>query len=372
MAVASASSVRVGRNTEVSRSGAVAGLVLLYLLALLIGAHSTAHASTDAPTAQPMRFAHYDRDDGLSQSAVNQIIQDSSGFMWFATESGLNRFDGYEFTVYRRIRGEAGTMPNDFITDVALDNTGDLWITTDGGGLIRRHANSIKLDVYRNESGNPGSLIDDNLRRVLADPRGWIWVGTMRHGLSRMDAASGEIVVYRHDDFDAGSISDDRVYALWLDADGSLWIGTGNGLDRLDPESGDIKHYPINSSGGDDDVRVLAIRRDSRGDLWVGTAEHGLVRLDETDGSRQVYRHDAVESRSLASDRVEVIYEDSAGRLWIGTNNGLHLMSAERSALTRYRHDPTDPSVRYENRRHQQVELTIVALGSCKTSAVRQ
>lgn len=343
-AAATVSPVRRGCNTNVSHAEAVATFVLLFLSALLIAPHANAQTSTDVRSAQPMRFVQYDRDDGLSQSAINRIIQDSSGFMWFATESGLNRFDGYDFTVYRRTRGNANALPNDFVTDVAMDSSGNLWITTDGGGLIRRHHDAVRFDVFRHEPGDPASLPDDNLRRVLADPRGWIWVGTMRHGLSRLDPASGQIVSYRHGDSKATSLSDDRIYSLSLDDDGNLWIGTSNGLNRLDPESGQIKHYAIKSVAGNAGVRVLAIKRDSRGMLWLGTAEQGLIRLDDTDGSSTAYRHDGENFRTLASDRVEVIFEDSANRLWVGTNDGLHLMNAGRRDFTRYRHDPTDPS----------------------------
>ncbi len=336
----------IGMVTCAAAAKATAFSILLLLTAILLGTHSTAQASTLSRQSHPMHFVQYDRDDGLSQSAVNRIVQDTSGFMWFATESGLNRFDGYDFTIYRRGRGKLDTMSNDFITDISVDETGDLWISTDGGGLVHHDDNPVDRDIYRNDPANPDSLIDDNLRRVLADPRGWIWVGTMRHGLSRLDPASGEIVVYRHDDSDAASLSDDRVYALWLDADGILWIGTGAGLDRLDPETGDIRRYQLGTSdnkfaGGD---RILAIRRDSRGALWIGSAQHGLARFNEADGKLDVYRHDEDDSRALASDRVEVIYEDSAERLWIGTNNGLNLMNDERSSFTRYRNDPTDPT----------------------------
>ncbi|MBT8089658.1 MAG: diguanylate cyclase [Gammaproteobacteria bacterium] len=342
--VPNAALIRVDRSCEVTPAVAAKArlsFVLLLLTTILFNLPSTAQASSDGPEAQAMHFVQYDRDDGLSQSAVNQIAQDSSGFMWFATESGLNRFDGYEFTIYRRIRSKPDTMPNDFITDIAVDAAGDLWIATDGGGLVHHRSGPYELDVYRNDPANGDSLADDNLRRVVADPRGWIWVGTMRHGLSRLDPASGQIVSYRHDAGNDASLSDDRVYALWLDADGAVWIGTGAGLDRLDPESGEIHRYALDVDAED---RVLAVRRDGRGDLWIGTAQQGLARINETDGELQKFRHDETDSSSLSSDRVEVIYEDSAKRLWVGTNNGLNLVDDERSSFTRYQNDPTDPT----------------------------
>ncbi len=333
-------------------SRAVAFIALAWVAVTLITASllpglavadlAVSQSSLEGQTAQPMRFTHYDRDDGLSQSAINKIVQDKAGFMWFATESGLNRFDGYEFSVLRRVRGNHDTLPNDFITDVAIDSAGDLWITTDGGGLVRRSANPIELTVYRNAAGKAGSLPDDQLRRVLTDSRGGVWVGTMRSGLARLDTQSTEVVIYNHDPYDPASLSDDRVYALWLDADGTLWVGTGEGLDRLDPERGTVRRYSVGADGADN--RILSIRSDSSGALWVGTAQSGLVRINDVTGEAEAFRYDESNPHALGSDRVEVIHEDSAGRLWIGTNNGLHLMSADRRSFTRYRHDPTDAS----------------------------
>ncbi len=253
-------------------------------------AHAAPAASTSASTSQPMRFAHYDRDDGLSQSAINQIVQDSSGFMWFATESGLNRFDGYDFTVSRRLRDDPRSLPNDFITDMAVDAAGDLWLSTDGGGLVRRRGNPIDMTVYRVDPEKPDSPGANNLRRTLADPRGWIWVGTMRDGLRRLDPASGKVDVYKHEAGNPASLSDNRVHALWLDADGSLWIGTGEGVDRLDPATGQLQRFGLGLEGGTGgDNRVLAIRRDNRGKLLVGTALHGLAVLDETSGDFEFF-----------------------------------------------------------------------------------
>ncbi|MGB5740604.1 MAG: two-component regulator propeller domain-containing protein [Woeseia sp.] len=298
-----------------------------------------------------MRFVQYDRDDGLSQSAINQIVQDASGFMWFATESGLNRFDGYEFTVSRRMRDDPRTLPNDFVTDMAVDAAGDLWLTTDGGGLVHRRGNPIDMTVYQVDPAKPNSSSANNLRRTLADPRGWIWVGTMRDGLRRVNPLNGEIAVYKHDSNHTASLSDNRVYALWLDDDGSLWIGTGEGVDRLDPETGHIQRFGLGLAAEKSvDNRVLAIRRDRRGNLLIGSAQHGLAILNDKTGEFEVFfLNDETNPRSLSSNRVEVIFEDSAERLWIGTNDGLNLLNADRDAFTTYRNDPTDPSSLSDN-----------------------
>ncbi len=297
-----------------------------------------------ANDAKPMRFTHYDRDDGLSQSAVNQIVQDSTGFMWFATESGLNRFDGYSFNVFRHIRGDVESLPNDFITDMGMDAAGDLWLATDGGGLVLHRRNQQSFSTFRHDPDSADSIPDNHLRRVLVDPAGAVWAGSMRHGLSRLDTNTGTIRNYRHDPNKPESLSDDRIYALWRDADGTLWIGTGAGLDRLTPADGKIARFSIGDADTGADNRVLAIRRDHHGTLWIGTARHGLVRLDEATGTLMPAADGTSTPQLSGNERVEVIYEDSASRLWVGTSNGLLLVDSDGQLAGRYLHDRAEPS----------------------------
>ena len=313
-------------------------------LALLLGLACTAPAAQAwQDEALPMRFERLAIDDGLSQNAVNRIAQDRTGFMWFATESGLNRYDGYQFLQFRRELGTPGALANDFITDLAVATDGSLWAATDGGGLARRAADSERFETWRHDPDDPAALPADNLRRLLADRHGGLWVGTMRSGLSRLDPASGSFTHYRHAADNAATLSDDRIYALWQDDDGYVWVGTGRGLDRLNPDTGMVVRFELPSVAAGEDGRVMAIFRDSYGSLWIGTANQGLGRLDETTGEIALYRHEPQKRASLPGDRVEAILEDSSGRLWVGTNAGLALMDRGRDRFAHYRHEPADP-----------------------------
>ena len=84
-----------------------------------------------------MYFEHLTMRDGLSQSTVNDIFQDSKGYLWLATESGLDRYDGYSMREYRRERGNEHALASDYIWSIAEDARGDLWLATDGGGVAR-------------------------------------------------------------------------------------------------------------------------------------------------------------------------------------------------------------------------------------------
>src|SRR5688572_12605269 len=103
-------------------------LILFFLLARFAGA-----AGASPETTEPVRFMHLTVEDGLSQNTVRAILQDRIGFLWFATEEGLNRYDGYTFRVFKRNRRQAGTLPDDMVTALCEDRSGRLWVGTVGG-----------------------------------------------------------------------------------------------------------------------------------------------------------------------------------------------------------------------------------------------
>ena len=114
----------------------------LIVLAVLCLANSTVQAAS----AMPMHFNHVALQDGLSQNNVQSILQDSQGYLWFATESGLNRYDGYDIAVYSRERGNPGGFANDFVWVIAEDGSHDLWLATQGGGVVRWNRSNDSFD----------------------------------------------------------------------------------------------------------------------------------------------------------------------------------------------------------------------------------
>ncbi|MDX1563744.1 MAG: two-component regulator propeller domain-containing protein [Gammaproteobacteria bacterium] len=96
--------------------------------------------STALVAAQPMYFDHLGLQHGLSQNSVNDIHQDSSGFLWFATENGLNRYDGYSIRNYFRNRRDPNALQADYVWTIAEDDRGDLWLATEGAGVVHWHA----------------------------------------------------------------------------------------------------------------------------------------------------------------------------------------------------------------------------------------
>ncbi len=302
----------------------------------------------------PERFTNLSLDDGLSQSTVYAIAQDARGFMWLGTEDGLNRFDGYEFTVYRSDPDVAGSLGNNTVYDLLRARDGTLWIGTWGAGLERYRPESDSFFAYRHDPADETTLSHDMVFEIFEDSAGDLWLGTLGGGLNRLDTETGRFQRFVHDPGDPKSLSGDRVVAITEDSAGVLWVGTdGAGLNRLDPETGLFDRF--RSSGdpatlGSD--RVFALLEDRSGELWVGTHGGGLNRLDRTTGRFERFRHDPADPRSLSSDQVLSIGEDRAGRLWVGTGviwtaasgSGLNRFHPETGDFSHYRHDPGWPA----------------------------
>ena len=301
-------------------------------------------ASSAIALGRPIRFERLSTEQGLSQSTVMSLLQDSKGFMWFGTEAGLNRYDGRTVTVYRHDVHDQNSLPSDFVWSLAEDAAGDLWVATEGGGLARwERANDrfVRYPVDPKGEKGPGS---GQLRTVHVDRRGSVWVGTKDAGLSRLDPKTGVWQTFRNDPENAASLVNDGVYALYEDAAGTLWVGTNGGLSQFDATAGGFKnqsHDPRNPGSLSDD-RIRDLHEDRQGRLWVATFGGGLDSRAKGSEAFEHRRHDAKNPRSLADDFVHSVYEDTAGRLWVATRGGLQLREADGS-FTTYRNDPANP-----------------------------
>jgi len=303
------------------------------------------NATAIATPAIPMHFTHVSLEDGLSQNNVQSILQDSKGYMWFATESGLNRYDGYSIHRYSRERGNPNGLSNDLVWVIAEDSEQNLWLATQGGGVVRWNREADSFTSFRHDPENPYSLASDDIRTLLLNDDGTIWVGTRDKGLDLLDPRTGQARHFRHDPADTQSLSNNMVYALHFDASGQLWVGTDGGANRLNADLNAFVRYqndPLNAQSLSDD-RVRTIFKDQTGILWIGTSAGGLNRFDRAITGFSHIRHDPADPTSLSNDHVRVIFEDDARRLWIGTANGLNLLDRATGSVDQYHHIPTDP-----------------------------
>ncbi len=288
-------------------------------------------ATAPAPAAaQRLRFRHLTPDDGLSSSWVRAILQDRDGFVWFATNKGLDRYDGYGVRSYTHDAADSTSLASSAIGCLFQDTAGVMWVGTDAG-LSRYDADR---DRFRNYA-----LDTQGGATALAEAGGVLWVGTSR-GLLRFDPATGKATVV------PGSLNGRVITILFRDRAGRLWVGTqGAGLLAMVPGSGAVRAYRRNPADPrtlpDDDVRSLA--EDASGGIWAGTWNGGLARLDPGTGLVRSYRHDPGNPATLATDRVVTLALDGARGLWVaGENTGLDHLDVASGTFAHYRPDSND------------------------------
>ena len=320
------------------------GMVLGSLAAwLMIG---TAMAETHS-----IRFSSLSTDDGLSQATVTAMAQDPAGFMWFGTQDGLNRYDGYRFVQLKHDPKDETSLRNDSIFAMHLDSNGDIWVGTEGGGLSRWTASTESFQHFGADNGAPAGFATERVRVIIRDTRGYLWVGLHESGLYRFDEANSQWKHFQSEAADNSSISDNQVRAIHEDRTGRLWVGTRNGLNLYDHGNESFtrfNHDPENPHGLSSDV-IRSIFEDSRRRLWIGTLGGGLNRLDRSTGQFEHFMHDENDQTSLSENRVRAIMEDDRGRLWIGTELGINLFR-ENGTFVRYSHDSSSPTSLSANR----------------------
>jgi ligand-binding sensor domain-containing protein len=187
-------------------------------------------------------FNHISTRDGLSQGNVICIIQDRHGFMWFGTRDGLNKYDGYRFTVYKNDPENPNTPAHNIIMDLEEDTLGHIWIGTGGGGLDRFDP---ATETFTHYQPKPGGLSGAYVNTLLIDKDQNVWAGTEGGGLNKLNPATGEFTHFRNDPSNSGSLASDLVRAMLIDSRGNFWVGTDGGLGLFSPDRKSFTHYRV-------------------------------------------------------------------------------------------------------------------------------
>ena len=236
----------------------------------------------------PFNIKHIGIEQGLSNNYVIGITQDKSGFMWFATESGLNRFNGKEFKIYKTF--------------------------------------------FQNNNGISGN----ELNKVLADNvDDVVWIATQRAGLNMYDCRYDSFYIFKHDPVNYKSIISNAVTALQNDSCGNLWIGTyDSGIDYYDKKTNEFIHYNQSTVADLVSNQIWSISDDKKGNLYIGHVLSGLSILSVKNKTVKNFVHQEGNPNSLPDNDVRCIFIDKTDNIWIGTNNGLALFNPENERFT--------------------------------------
>ena len=264
--------------------------------------------------------------------------------MWFGTDDGLNKYDGYTFTIYKHDPENPLTLSDNSINVIFQDSHGTLWFGTNRG-LDRFDPQNEVFHHYFNNPSDPLSINGLSVSAIVEDAEGSLWVGTGDGGLNRLSPLDNSFTHFQHYPDRLNSLVSDMVTALAVDPKGGLWVGTYEGLDFYDPGTNTFTHYQNDPQDSNSlrDNKILSLFFDHSGLLWIGTEEGGLHRFNQVTQSFTSYQNRPGNPYSLISNYVRTIHEDEKGRLWIGGRKGLHLMERSEDYFIRYQHDPNDP-----------------------------
>jgi ligand-binding sensor domain-containing protein/signal transduction histidine kinase len=283
--------------------------------------------------------------EGLSQHRVTQIVQDNQGFMWFGTQYGLNRYDGYQFKVFKNDPGKPDSFCGVLVTVLYKDRSGALWAGCEDR-LDRFDPTTETFIHYQLDSDKGTPRLADSVRHIYEDRQGMLWLSTGR-GLYRLDPRSGGITRFHHLPDDSWSLSSDEVWSSGEDRQGTFWVATGEGVDSFDRTTGRVTfHVPLH------EPHEVSFYEDRSGVFWILCASgNGLAVLDRVQRRLTRYSFAREDLPGLPLTGAIRMLEDRDGNLWIGTlSDGILRLDRQRSTFVQYRNDPRNYDTVPENR----------------------
>ncbi len=331
-----------------------------------------------------VRFEHILKENGLSNLSVSSIVQDERGFLWFGTQSGLNRYDGYEFKVYKKKPFDDNTLSHDLIQTLYMDKDAVLWVGT-YNGLNRLNTLTGEITRYLHDPEDPRTLSDGVVVSIYRDSHNTLWVGTLE-GLNRLEEETGDFTRFLHDPDNNESISNNTIRSIYEDPAGRLWLGTYGGLNRYDRGKDRFYSYRIDSGadgglssdfimdigqtepgrlhiatwGGGGlfefdidrkefsprplpDERSYVIHTQRGENLLVGSWGGGLSEVDPETGDLRAHYTSEQNDFSISHNIVYSLYRDDSGILWAGTNGGgINKMFEPENEFTYFGSNPED------------------------------
>jgi len=265
-----------------------------------------------AGLSQNIRFKKLSIEQGLSQSVVNCILQDSRDFLWFGTQDGLNMYNGKNFVYFKHDFLDSTSISSSSIKCMFESRQGSLWIGTENGLNVYNPLTG-KIKSYKHDPFNIKSISSNNITYLYQDKSDRVWVGTGDNGLCRFDVEKGEVNsdYLKHQQYNKSTLSNNKVTSIYEDRSGLLWVGTEDGLSVYDKNT------------------------------EIDTTKRKSNSVEKTERKEkfkfQVYKHDDNDPNSLASNQVNCIYQTLNGLIFIGTSDGLSVFNPETKKITNYK-----------------------------------
>jgi signal transduction histidine kinase/ligand-binding sensor domain-containing protein/AraC-like DNA-binding protein/ActR/RegA family two-component response regulator len=277
-------------------------------------------------------FINFSSKDGLSSNSVFSILKDRYGYMWFATDDGIDKFDGLNFTAYRHSSTDSHSIGAGSVMAMQEDRSGNLWVGT--GQTLSVYDREKDRFINFDFSGH-GSV-----RSLCADHTGKIWVGTYG-GLYLFDPQSRSIKDFQADPASPDHLMSNAIICIFEDSQNRVWIGTIAGL-HLYRDNGHFKRflYARTDPNSIPDSIVRTIAEDTHGRIWIGTNDGGIAMLRADGRSFDRYQNSPSGTSTLSSNRIYAIAVENSGKLWLGTEEGLNIFDPGSGQVLRIANDP--------------------------------
>lgn len=307
---------------------------------------------------EDIQFEHLSMKDGLSMNPVMAITQDNRGFLWFGSQDGLNKYDGYKFEVFKTKDEDSASISDNFITALCSDDNGKLWV----GTLAGLNAYNPITNSFKRFNFTCANFTCTKIYCLFKDDQGLIWIGTEK-GLALFDSKKEEFLSLNSKFRGLSDLSQKSILCITQDKKGNYWIGTTNGLIKYNTSEFTIKNYTADSPNGLSNNIILSFHEDKSGNMWIGTLE-GLNKFNESDESFS-YQYFKEHSKFLASttkssaleginiysivnnyggNTIRCIRETADGMFWIGTDMELVIYNPSNGKYINYKKDLINPN----------------------------
>lgn len=288
-----------------------------------------------------LKFSHFGKQDGLSQSSVNYIFQDHQDFVWVATFGGINRFDGYQFPAYTHEFGDNTSISDNAVWTIYECRDSSLWFGTKRGlSILHRETGLFTNYFIRSDHKSTNTL---SVKSLFEDSRGDFYVGSEGDGLFRFLKAENR--------FEPVEVIPDsaKISAITEDAEGNLWVGTEDqGLFQVASDRESAIHFL--AEGKLNVENIWSLCNDKKGNTWIGTDKDGLIRYQKKDGRFTFYSKHEDTHRYDAGSKIKTLTLDEGGMLWIGSaTQGLSYYDYQADRFYAYTHSPYDANSLFDN-----------------------
>ena len=305
----------------------------------------------------------------LTQKVVTQIFQDSRGNLWFATQEGLNRYNGYELENYRYSLTNPLSLSHDATTSIVEDSGGTIWISTRGGGLNKYDPIKNGFSSLLAAGTDKNAPLSNDILTIFADRDGELWLG-YDNAFSRFNPDTGSFTHYFPQQEGLPYLGE--INSFTQDANGAIWAATlASGLLKIDNISLTMSVVDI----GDDEVNaaepqpIFHVFSDSNNHIWSLSLSSGATKYNPINDTSEHYLHSETDLESLSSNTAFDIFEDKESGLWISTLDGLNLYNPTSKSFKRFNSENTNlPSSRiysiYQSREGIYWAGTVVGLAT--------